>query len=200
MRSTSVIYSILQKSWFSSITIGDDNDDADDFSLALRRSLGRHAAVCLSIRLCLSMSKEGLLPYTPIRWLDSELILVIPRSFVKNTCYVQTSATNHCFLTIFPNDFLVSRRISCMKSAAFFLYGGWINIFLHSTTANGSLRCASFQVCCPSRLNFRRSDTIWRTVWVLWPHWQRSSSAIDFPCPHLNNQGALRLLESWVDL
>lgn len=31
-----------------------------------------------------------------------------------------------------------------MKSTSFFVYSGWVNIFFHSTTPNGSFRCSSF--------------------------------------------------------
>ena len=39
-----------------------------------------------------------------------------------------------------------NKRFFRIKSTAFFVYGGWINIFFHSTTPNGSLRCSSFYV------------------------------------------------------
>ena len=42
-----------------------------------------------------------------------------------------------------------SKRVLRMKSTAFFVYGGWVNIFLHSITPNGSFRCSSFHIFTP---------------------------------------------------
>ena len=44
-----------------------------------------------------------------------------------------------------------SKRVLRMKSIAFFVYGGCVNIFFHSTTPNGSLRRSSFHISCLRR-------------------------------------------------
>ena len=71
-----------------------------------------------------------------------------------------------------------SKRVLRMKSIAFFVYGGCVNIFFHSTTPNGSLRRSSFHISCLRRLNFRHSIRTCRTVCEVWPHSQRLSSTI----------------------
>ncbi len=74
-----------------------------------------------------------------------------------------------------------NKQVFRIKSTAFFVYGGWVNIFFHSTTPNGSLRCSSSHVSCLSRLNFRHSIKMCRTVCEVWPHSHRSSSTIFRP-------------------
>ena len=71
-----------------------------------------------------------------------------------------------------------SKRVLRMKSTAFFVYGGWVNIFLHSITPNGSFRCSSFHISCLKRLNFRHSIKTCRTVCEVWPHSHCSLSTI----------------------
>ena len=71
-----------------------------------------------------------------------------------------------------------SKRVFHMKSTAFFVYDGWVNIFLHSTTPNGSFRCSSFHISCLKRLNFRHSINTCRTVCEVWPHSHFSLSTI----------------------
>ena len=59
----------------------------------------------------------------------------------------------HCFLLLPANPlYCFSKRVLRIKSTAFFVYGGCVNIFFHSTTLNGSLRCSSFHISCKSSL------------------------------------------------
>ena len=74
-----------------------------------------------------------------------------------------------------------SKRVHRMKSTAFFVYGGWVNIFFHSISPNGSFRCSSFHISCLKRLDFRHSITTCRTVCQVWPHSHLSLSTIFRP-------------------
>lgn len=58
------------------------------------------------------------------------------------------------------------------------MYGGWINIFFHSTTPNGSLRCSFFHVSCLRLLIFQHCIKMCGTICEVWPHSHRSLSAI----------------------
>lgn len=50
-----------------------------------------------------------------------------------------------------------SKRVLRIISTAFFVYGGCVNFFFHSTILNDSLRSSSFHISCLRRLNFRHS-------------------------------------------
>lgn len=114
-------------------------------------------------------------PRTPIRWADSGPVLIHPQ-LLKTTYDIQFSVTLQCFCfySHITPWYCLNKRVFRINSRAFFMCGGWVNIFFHSTTPNGSLRCSSFL----SRLNFRHSTKICRTVCKVWPHSHRSLSTI----------------------
>lgn len=81
------------------------------------------------------------------------------------------------FFRVFP--FLTTQFFLFVSLlAAFFVNDGWVKIFLHSITPNGSFFCSSFHISCLQRLNFRHSIKIYRTVCELWPHLHCSLSVI----------------------
>ncbi len=92
--------------------------------------------------------------------------------------YVQSSITPYCpvFYSQLSSLYCFSKRVLRIKSTAFFVYGGWVKIFFHSTTLNGSFRCSSFHISCLKWLNFRHSIKLCRTVCEVWPH-----SHLSFP-------------------
>lgn len=81
------------------------------------------------------------------------------------------------FFRVFP--FLTTQFFLLVSSvAAFFVNGGRVKIFFHSTTPNDSFLCSSFHISCLQRLNFRHSIKTCRTVCEVWPHSRRSLSTI----------------------
>lgn len=80
-----------------------------------------------------------------------------------------------------------SKRVLRIVSTAFFVYGGCVNFFFHSTILNDSLRSSSFHISCLRRLNFRHSISMCQTVCEVWPQPNRSLSTI---FPLYGNEGS----------
>lgn len=81
------------------------------------------------------------------------------------------------FFRVFP--FLTTQFFLLVSSlTVFFANGGWVKIFFHSTTSNGSFLCSFFHISCLQRLNFRHSIKTCQIFCKVWRHLQRSLSTI----------------------
>ena len=146
------------------------NDD-DDFNFALRRPLGWHAAVVYLSKLIYFTWEAA--PRMRLRTRPRH-----PRLLKLHPIYNPPLHLLAFFYSQLTPWYCFSKRVLRIKSIAFFVYGGCVNIFFHSTTPNGSLRRSSFHISCLRRLNFRHSIRMCRTVCEVWPHSHRSSSTI----------------------
>ena len=85
----------------------------------------KHSVGLWAIYLWLSIFTWEAAPTMPIRWIESAVYN--PPLHLIAFLYSQLTSW-YCF----------SKRVLRMKSTAFFVYGGWVNIFVHSTTPCGA--------------------------------------------------------------
>ncbi len=115
--------------------LGVGDDDNDYYNWALRRPCGVYPSIPIYY------TRETA-PRMLFRWVDFGHVLFL-HDFLKTRAMYNPPLP---LITIFlyfqlALCYCFNMRVFRMKSTSFFVYRGWVNIFLYSITPNGPLRC-----------------------------------------------------------